>query len=335
VSPGQRVGENLNQALHGLLAADPRAFLIGEDIADPYGGAFKITRGLSGRYPRQVFTSPLSEGGMVGLGAGLALMGDTAVVEIMFGDFVALAFDQLVNFASKSVSMYGRRVPVRLVVRCPSGGNRGYGPTHSQSLHKHFIGVPGLHLFEVSPWHDNAGVFTAMLALGEPCVLFEDKVLYTRPMLTGGVVDGLFRAEPVEGSDAVRVFAVDDAPDWTVIAPGGLTERVLGAARSLLVERETVCEILVPSRLYPFDLAPLVPLLARAGRICVVEDGTADGGWGEHLAQLIHSGLWGRLRRPVLLVSGAAQIIPTAPHLERQVVVQDSTIHRALAEATA
>jgi pyruvate/2-oxoglutarate/acetoin dehydrogenase E1 component len=333
VSRPERVAENLNRALHNLFETDPRAYLVGEDIADPYGGAFKITRGMSTRFPQRVLTSPLSEGGIVGVGAGLALMGDIPVVEIMFGDFVALAFDQLLNFASKSVSMYGRTVPMRMVVRCPSGGNRGYGPTHSQSLHKHFVGIPRLSLFEVSPFHDNSGVFAAMLDRGEPCVLFEDKVLYTRPMFSGGTVDGLFRYEVVAGTDVVRVYAVDDAPDWTVIAPGGLTDRVLAAARSLLVERETVCEILVPSRLYPFDVSPLLPLLARAGGICVVEDGTADGSWGEHLAQSIHSALWGRLRQPVRLVGSARDVIPTAPHLERRVIVQDSTIHQALAEA--
>jgi pyruvate dehydrogenase E1 component beta subunit len=334
VSRPERVAENLNRALHTLFETDPKAYLIGEDIADPYGGAFKITRGLSTRFPDRVLTSPLSEGGIVGLGAGLALMGDTPIVEIMFGDFIALAFDQLLNFASKSVSMYGRTIPMRMVVRCPSGGNRGYGPTHSQSLHKHLVGIPRLALYEVSPFHDNSDVFTAMLARGEPCVLFEDKVLYTRPMHTGGAVDGLFRYEFVEGTDVARVYAVDETPDWTIIAPGGLTERAVAAARSLLIERETLCEILVPSRLYPFDLAPLEPLLTRAGGVCVVEDGTADGSWGEHLAQMIHSGLWGRLRRPVRLVATARDIIPTAPHLERRVVVQDTTIHRALAEAS-
>jgi pyruvate dehydrogenase E1 component beta subunit len=258
-------------------------------------------------------------------------MGAAPVIEIMFGDFAALGFDQLLNFASKSVSMYGRRIPMPMVVRCPSGGNRGYGPTHSQSLHKHFVGIPHLSLYEMSPYHDNAAVFTTMLDRAEPCVFFEDKVLYTRPMYP---TDELFRYEVVDGCDTVRVYAVDEPPQWTIVAPGGLVDRALGAARSLLVEHEIVCEILVPSRLYPFDLGPLEPLLDKAGGICVVEDGTAGGTWGEHVAQLVHSRMWGRLRRPVLLVSATADIIPTAPHLERQVLVQDSTIRRALAEAS-
>jgi pyruvate/2-oxoglutarate/acetoin dehydrogenase E1 component len=177
-----RVAENLNAALNGVLAGDPGAHLLGEDIADPYGGAFKVTRGLSDRYPDRVLTTPISEAGITGVACGLALCGDTAVVEMMFGDFVALAFDPLVNLAAKSVSMYGARRPVRLVVRCPSGGGRGYGPTHSQSLMKHFLGVPGLSVYELSPFHDCLGVFEEMLALGEPCLFVEDKVTYTRPM---------------------------------------------------------------------------------------------------------------------------------------------------------
>ncbi|MFF3941688.1 alpha-ketoacid dehydrogenase subunit beta [Streptomyces phaeofaciens] len=332
----ERVAENINRALHGLLDDDSGAYVIGEDITDPYGGAFKVTKGLSQRHPDRVISSPLSEGGIVGVGAGLALTGNRPVIEMMFADFAALAFDQLLNFASKSVSMYGRRVPMSMVVRCPTGGNRGYGPTHSQSLQKHFIGIPGLSLYESSPFHDHGDVFTAMLEREQPCVLFEDKVLYTRTMHGDEVVDDLFRYEMTgEDNPTARVFPLDcPDPDWILVAPGGLTERVLGAMRSLLLEEELVCELLVPSRLYPFDVRPLLPVLSRAGRVCVVEDSTADGTWGELLAQQVHEQLWGRLHRPVLLLSAEASIVPTAAHLEREVILQGSAIHRAIAEAT-
>ncbi|MEU6162846.1 alpha-ketoacid dehydrogenase subunit beta [Streptomyces tanashiensis] len=332
----ERVAENLNRALHTLLDNDPSAYVIGEDISDPYGGAFKVTKGLSDRHPGRVLSSPISEGGIAGAGAGLALAGSRPVVEMMFSDFAALAFDQLLNFASKSVSMYGRTVPMSMVVRCPTGGNRGYGPTHSQSIQKHFIGIPGLNLYEASPFHDNVDVFTAMLGHEQPCVLFEDKVLYTRTMHTDGVVDALFRYELIgDDNPTARVFPVDSGdPDWIVIAPGGLTERVTGAMRSLLLDEELTCELLVPSRLYPFDVQPLLPLLSRTRRICVVEDGAAGGTWGEMLAQQLHEHLWGRLSRPVLLLSAEASIIPTAAHLEREVILQEMTIHRVIAEAS-
>jgi pyruvate/2-oxoglutarate/acetoin dehydrogenase E1 component len=336
VNKRERVAENLNLALHALLDEDPRAYVIGEDIADPYGGAFKITSGLSSAHPDRVLSAPLSESGFAGFGAGLALAGNRVIVEMMFGDFVALAFDQLVNFASKSVTMYGRKIPVRMVVRCPSGGNRAYGPTHSQSLQKHFIGVPGLCLYEMSPFHDNRGVLASIFDRGQPAMLFEDKVLYTQPMYADGIVDDLFRFEICDGPDpVVRVFGDErQAPDWAIIAPGGMVSRALAASWSLLLDMELTCELLVPSRLYPFDIRPLLPTLTRARHIAVVEDATAGGTWGESIGHQIYQELWDELRHPVQLVSAPSAIIPAARHLEQEVLVQDTTIYRLLAEAS-
>jgi pyruvate/2-oxoglutarate/acetoin dehydrogenase E1 component len=328
-----RVVENLNQALHDLLAGHPDLYLLGEDIADPYGGAFRATRGLSTRFGERVIATPLSEGGILGVAAGLALAGKAAVVEIMFGDFAGLAFDQIANFASKSVSMYGRRVPMPLIVRCPVGAGRGYGPTHSQSLQKHFIGLPGLSLYEMSPFHDNRTVLSRILRGAEPTMFFEHKLLYPQPMFTDGVVDGLFSYDTA-GSETVRVFPDDpDRYDCVLIVPGGLVHRALAAARDLLVEEEVACLILVPARLYPFDVEPLLPLLAAARAVCVAEDGTAGGTWGSEVAQLVHGRLWRELRRPVTLVHGANSVIPTAAHLESEVVVQPTSIGRAVVEA--
>ncbi|GAA2853810.1 transketolase C-terminal domain-containing protein [Streptosporangium fragile] len=317
--------ENLNAALHALLDDDPTAYVLGEDILDPYGGAFKVTRGLSTRFPGRVIGTPISEGALTGVAAGLALTGNTAVAEIMFGDFVTLAFDQICNFASKSVSMYGRRLPLRMVVRCPTGGGRGYGPTHSQSLQKHFVGMPGLSLYEMSPFHDNRAVFAAMLERGEPCVFFEDKILYTRRM---GRTDPLFR---VRRDGELAVADLDGHPDCVVIAPGGMVHRALGAMRSLLVEQEISVRLLVPSRLYPLDVEALLPYLADT--VLVAEESTAGGTWGSEVAHQLHARVWDRLRGPVRLVHSRAAVIPTAAHLEREVLVGESTIHHAVREA--
>ncbi|MFI6813926.1 alpha-ketoacid dehydrogenase subunit beta [Nonomuraea sp. NPDC050328] len=320
-----RVVENLNLALHGLLAQDPRAYLLGEDIADPYGGAFKATRGLSTRFPERVLSTPISEGAITGVAGGLALAGDTAIVEIMFGDFVTLAFDQLCNFAGKSVSMYGRRLPLRMIVRCPMGGGRGYGPTHSQSLQKHFIGMPGLALYELSPFHDNAAVLTGMLERGEPGILFEDKVLYTRQMHQ---VDEVFR---LRVEDGLAVVDVDDRPDVVIIAPGGVAHRALAALRGLLLEEEISGRLLVPSRLFPLDVGALLPHLGPA--VVVAEESSPGGTWGSEVAHLLHAELWGRLRRPVTLAHSRAGVIPTAARLESTVLLSESTIRHAVLEA--
>jgi pyruvate/2-oxoglutarate/acetoin dehydrogenase E1 component len=291
-----------------------------------------VTKGLSTRFPDRVLSTPLSEGGIVGVGAGLALAGDGAVVEIMFGDFATLAFDQLVNFASKSTTMYGRRVPMSLVVRCPTGGGRGYGATHSQSLQKHFIGAPGLSLHEMSPFHDNRRVLPAVHAAG-PALFFEDKLLYTRQMFTGGAVDDIFGYRFLDGDVAQVGVPGSDRFDCALIAPGGLAHRALEAMRSLLLEEEVNCVLLVPSRLYPFDVDAVLPVLRSAGAVCVVEESTAGGTWGAELAQQIHHRLWAVLRRPVTLVHSADSVIPAAAHLEREVVVGAGAIRRAVTEA--
>ncbi len=136
----------INRALGEWLAEDERALLLGEDVRSPYGGAFKATRGLSDRHGERVLNTPISEAGIVGVANGLALGGRRPIVEIMFGDFLALCFDQLLNHAAKFHGMYNGRASSAIVVRTPMGGGRGYGPTHSQNLEKHLVGVPGLRV---------------------------------------------------------------------------------------------------------------------------------------------------------------------------------------------
>src|SRR5262249_11346878 len=161
------------------------------------------------------------------------------------GDFITLCFDPIVNFISKSVAMYGRRNPMPVVVRCPVGGNRGYGPTHSQNMQKHFLGVPHLSLYELSPFHDPYPVFEAMLGSGEPAICCEDTVLYGQPARLTGTVDGLCTATPA-GGGWVRVGIGGDAPDRVIVAPGGLAPRVLAAMRTAVLEDELDCELTVP-----------------------------------------------------------------------------------------
>jgi pyruvate dehydrogenase E1 component beta subunit len=326
--------DNLNAALSAVLAADPDLYLLGEDILDPYGGAFKVTRGLSTRFPRQVLGTPISEGAIVGVANGLALAGGRAIVEIMFGDFAALAFDQIVNVTAKSVSMYGRPVPMPLVVRCPSGGNRGYGPTHSQSLQKHFLGVPDLAVYELTPFHELADLFAGLLAAGTPSVVFEDKVLYTAWMAQAGTVDDVFRCEllgPWPGTARVHVEQGGPA-DCVIIAPGGLAHRAITAMHELLIRDEVLCELYVPARLYPLDLAPVLAAVAAAGVALVLDDGPPGAGWAVEVSHGLTGALWGALRRPVRTLPAADRVVPTAAHLEQQVLVQPDLIRRAVLE---
>jgi pyruvate/2-oxoglutarate/acetoin dehydrogenase E1 component len=330
-----RVVADLNRALHALFGKDERVYLLGEDVADPYGGAFKVTRGLSTAFPGRVLSTPISESGIAGVASGLALCGDRPIVEVMFADFAGLCFDQIYNFASKSVSMYGHRLPMRMMIRCPVGGNRGYGPTHSQCPQKHFIGIPNLALWELSPLHDIEIMLDQIFERGEPGILFEDKTLYTRRVCRDGRISEIFSFDFLdEGANYARVFAGSpDDLDCVLIVPGGLAERAWDAAAELLVEEEITCQVIVPARLYPFDTDPLIPVLRRASLICVAEEGVAGGTWGSEVASRVYGRLWGELKRPVLHLSSAPAVIPAAPHLERDVLIQTETIYRAVCEA--
>jgi pyruvate/2-oxoglutarate/acetoin dehydrogenase E1 component/pyruvate/2-oxoglutarate dehydrogenase complex dihydrolipoamide acyltransferase (E2) component len=328
----ERVAENLNRALHDLFAADANLYLLGEDVLDPYGGAFKITRGLSTRYADRVLSTPLSENGIVGVANGLALRGNSVIVEVMFGDFLLLALDQLVNFAAKSTTMFGRPVDLSVLVRCPVGGRRGYGATHSQSVHKFVVGVPDLDLWEMSPFVDATQVLTRALGRNRPAVLFEDKVLYTKRMFEHGSVDADWIYDDV-GDPIWTVVRHRDAvgePQVVLVGAGGVAHRLLDAAGTLHAQG-VAAQVLVPTRLYPCDPAPVLPQVAAAGRVVVVEEGTPDGSWGGVLAHRLHSGWWDVLRAPVALVNSRASIIPSAAHLEEQVLVgADDVVTAAL-----
>ncbi len=328
---GERVLDHLNRALHGAFAADERVLMLGEDLLDPYGGAFKVARGLSTAFPDRVLTTPISELGITGVANGLALAGRRPILEFMFGDFIYLAFDQIVNFAAKSVSMYGERVPHHLLVRCPVGGHRGYGATHSQSVQKHLLGVPDLELFELSPLHDTARLLPWLLERGNPCVLFESKTLYAQEQHGEGPLDDLFGVDFVDDGLTARV-AIDPAGAQAVLlATGGMAPAAIAAARRLFLEHEIEAHVLVPFQLYPLRVAPIAAALPAGAPLFVVEESGAGGTWGaEVLAALAREAP--ERAGAVQLVHSADAIIPSARHLESALLVQPDTIVRRVVE---
>ena len=247
--------EAINGALHDALAQDATVLVLGEDLLDPYGGAFKATRGLSTAFPDRVVTTPISEAGIVGVATGMALRGLRPVVEIMFGDFSTLIVDQLVNHASKMQSMYGSEVSVPLVVRTPMGGRRGYGPTHSQSIEKLFLGVAGLRVVAPNAYVDVRQLLrSVILDSNDPVLFVENKLLYVVPLHAEGdddlerVVDG--------GATPTTSLRVRDgaAPSITVVAYGHMAELAAEAIVRLAYEFEVFTELIVPTQLSPLDV---------------------------------------------------------------------------------
>ena len=282
--------ERLNQALFTAMDSDERVYLLGEDITDPYGGAFKVTRGLSTKYPERVITTPISEAAIVGIANGLALRGLRPVVEIMFGDFITLIADQLVNHASKFRWMYNENVRVPIVVRTPMGGRRGYGPTHSQSLEKIFLGVPGLNVVAPNTIGDPGQLLLEAISDDNPVLFVEHKLLYSLPQLTSGQGD-LAEFEIQNSGKAYPNFCLSipfHKPDLTIATYGYNFELVRKAAIDLLMEHEIFAEIILFSQLNFFDMEMLFKSLHTSRRLLTVEEGTYSLGWGaEMIARVV------------------------------------------------
>ncbi len=259
--------ESIRQSLTELLDADEGVYLLGEDILDPYGGAFGVTRGLSSKFPDRVLTTPISEAGIVGVAAGMAIRGLRPIVEIMFGDFVTLIADQLINSASKFSWVYNGQVTVPLMIRTPMGGYRGYGPTHSQTLESIFLTIPGIEIVAPSHYHNPGAILRECVLKSDWPVLFiENKSLYPleleQPSLTNE--DGVSYIQLVNGR-----------PDVTIVAYGGMVDLAVKAAKELLLRHEIVVAIVAPS-----VIKPMPHLLCVTKAALILEETTSYFGWG-------------------------------------------------------
>jgi len=287
--------KDLNQGLIQSFDANESVYLLGEDVLDPYGGAFKVTRGLSSRYPSRVLTTPISEAGITGIAAGMALRGLRPVVEIMFGDFLTLAADQIINHIAKFRWMYNDQVTVPMVIRTPMGGRRGYGPTHSQTLEKHFIGVPGLRVVAPTALGSPGKLLSqAILETEEPVLFIENKLLYASRLLPGDTSQE-FSVKSFESSAAwgkytptysLQVRAAPE-PILTLVAYGYMAELARQAVQDLAFQHEIFTELIVPTQLSPYDIEPIVCAVRKSSHLLLIEEGTRTAGWGaEILAQV-------------------------------------------------
>ena len=329
-SSGERCAALINEALRRALAREPRMLIIGEDIESPYGGAFKVTQGLSAEFPGRVRNTPISEAAIVGLGSGLAVQGFLPVVEIMFGDFLALAADQFINHAAKFRFMFGCRDRLPLVVRTPMGGRRGYGPTHSQSLEKHFLGVPGTLVLALNSRLDPGALYDELFSsLDRPALVIENKVLYgarfSRPAPQGFVLEVSDERFPT-----VRLRPSGPA-DLTILCYGGMLAEAEAAAERLFEDEDILCELVCPAQLYPFNAAPVLESVRRTGRLLVAEEGQAFAALGsEAVAQIVEAAP-GALKG-LARVSAARQPIPAAPNLEQAALPGAASIARKAKE---
>ncbi len=318
-----RCAQALNAALHEVFEDRPEVYLLGEDVLDPYGGAFKVTQGLSTRWPDRVITTPVSEASLFGVAAGLALRGYRPILEIMFGDFVTLGFDQIVNGLSKFREMFDDSITVPLVVRTPMGGRRGYGPTHSQSLEKLLLGVPGIVIVTPSECHDLGALLTQAVADDAPVFFIENKALYGRPNRrpVSGYVDE-FRCIESDARYPALTFSGNgfSRAETTLVTYGGMLPITLEAAAELILEHELFTEVVALGQLLPLDLEPVLESVARTGSLVTIEEGTLTAGVGAEIAARVQAEAWDDLRGPVRRVATRDGIVPAARGLEDAVL---------------
>jgi len=320
-----RIADLLQQALRESLRDDARVILLGQDIEAPYGGAFKITGDLSCEFPGRVRNSPVSEAALIGIAAGLAMNGFRPITEIMFGDFLGLAFDQLLNHASKFPLMYNGGIKAPLIVRTPMGGRRGYGPTHSQSLEKHFLGIPGMRVVALNGRVSPRRIYRELLRPAEgPTLVIENKVLYTRPLRHSAPL-GFGVEMSSHPMPWVRVFPLEHQAQATVLCYGEMLDEAEDAIDRAF-ENDLLVEILCPTMLYPFDSRPLQESVARTGRLLTVEEGGTFAGLGaEAISRLSQAGI-----HPAVCRLGWDGMIPSSFELENRCLPNSQTIVQAL-----
>jgi pyruvate/2-oxoglutarate/acetoin dehydrogenase E1 component len=322
----------LNRGLASAMARDPRVMLIGEDLVDPYGGAFKASKGLSTAFPDQVVSTPIAEAAIAGVSNGLALAGLRPIAEIMFADFVTLAVDQIVNHAAKFHYMYANRISCPLIVRMPSGGRRGYGPTHSQSTEQLFLGVPGLRVIALSRHHDVARLMEhAAVVEQSPTILVENKMLYSSVVSPDPPLDLEHVPTAADGGDyPPMVFRPRGAKkaDVTLVSYGGAVEVSEAAMRQLIVEDEVRFDFVVLTQLWPLSTREIAESVQRTGRLVVVEEGVADFGIGAAVIAAVAQR--DRLPMRTRAVGMKPVPIPCAKHLEDRALPSTDDVAAAI-----
>ena len=298
--------EAVREGLAEELRRDPLVVFFGEDVAAA-GGVFKVTPGLQEEFgAARVRDTPISENALVGMAIGAAAGGLRPVVEIMFADFLANAFDQLVNHAAKLRYMSGGQLELQLVVRSAHGGGIGFAAQHSQAATSWLLPFPGIKIVAPSTPEDAKLLLQAAIRDPNPVLFLEHKALYG---VSGAV--GSDASLPVLGTPLVRRAG----GGLTILALAGTVAKALAAAE-LLAAEGIECEVIDLRGLVPLDDEPLAASLRRTGRLLVVEEEPAQGGWAGGVVTRLLQSAWPSLKAAPCVVSGANVPIPYGPVLE-------------------
>ncbi len=309
----------VREALAEEMRLDKTVCIMGEDVAEA-GTPFKVLSGLLEEFGKdRVLDTPISEAGFTGLAVGAAMTGLRPVVDIMFGDFITLTMDQMVNQAAKVHYMSGGKWRVPMVMRTTMGATRRSAAQHSQSLHAWYCHVPGLKVVLPSTPYDAKGLLKAAIRDQNPVVFFEDKMMYK---LKGPVPEGEYTV-PLGVADVKRV-----GEDISLIATSSMVQVALGAAL-LLQEIGISAEVIDPRTLWPLDEKTLVDSAKKTSRAIILDEGYERYGVTAELASVIATGAFYDLDAPVKRMGAMHVPIPFSPPLEDVTVPTEQTVFEA------
>jgi pyruvate dehydrogenase E1 component beta subunit len=308
----------INEALHIALASDPDVILMGEDIAggggradqgieEAWGGIMGATKGLYKAFgPERVRDTPISEMGFLGTAVGAAVTGLRPVVELMFMDFIGVAFDPLLNQAAKLRYMFGGKARVPLTVRTSSGAGLRSAAQHSQTLYGITTAIPGLKTVCPSTPADAKGLLLAAIRDDDPVVFCEPKSLM---FVSGPVPEGDYEV-PLGKAAVVR-----EGGDVTLVGIGKTVHVAIEAA-NLLARDGTAAEVIDLRSLQPLDEEAILASLAKTGRLVVIDEATPRCGIASDVAALCVDRGFDYLNAPVKRVTAPHTPVPFSPVLE-------------------
>jgi len=313
------MAEAVREALSEEMRRDPSVFIMGEDVAEA-GTPFKVLSGMVEEFGKsRVIDTPISEPGFTGIGVGAAMTGLRPVVDIMFGDFLTLIMDQLVNQAAKVHYMSGGAWKVPMVLRTTLGASRRSAAQHSQSLHAWLSHVPGLKVVLPSTPYDAKGLLKTAIRDDNPVIFFEDKMMFRMK----GPVPVEDYTIPLGVADIKR-----EGEDITIVATSSMVQVALGAAK-LLEEEGISAEVIDPRTTWPLDERRLIESAKKTSRAIVMDEGYGRYGVTGEIASVIAEGAFYELDAPVKRMGAMHVPIPFSPPLEDVTVPTEHSVFAA------
>ena len=299
--------EALKEGIREEMQRDDRVFLMGEDIGLNWGGAFKVTKGLAEEFGEErVRDTPISENTIAGAAVGAAITGMRPVAEIMFGDLITLAMDQVCNQAAKMRYMFGGQTSVPMVLRTVFGGGKNIASHHSQSLEAWFVHTPGLKIAVPAFAYDVKGLIKTAIRDPDPVMFFEHKLVYDKK-------EEVPQDEYLIPLGEARVRREGD--DVTIWATFLMVHKALEVAEELAKEGISV-EVIDPRSLVPLDKETIINSVKKTGRLVLATEETRTGATTAEIAAIVQEEAFDWLDAPIIRVNAPDTPVPFSPTLE-------------------